>query len=176
LIYKSEEYNIECLELKHKIPTIGFALVENPKRKMNMDFMKKMKIPQGPLWNKLQKGQTVTHNGKKITPDEATTLVPGKKIAYVTDTLYCTNAVKLAEDADVLLSDSTFLSDKEEMAEEYTHLTAKRAAEIANKANVKKLVLIHFSQRYKTTADLEEEARTYFPNTKAAHDFMKIKV
>lgn len=175
-IYKSEEYDVECLELKHPVPTIGFALVENPKRKMNLDFMKKNKIPHGNLWSRLQNGQDVVFEDKKITSKEATILIPGKKVAYVTDTAYCTNAVKLAENSDLLIIESTFLSEKEARAEECEHLTAKQAALIANNANVKKMVLTHFSQRYKTTHDLEEEAKTYFAETVCAHDFMKIKV
>ena len=174
--YKSEEYNVECLPLKHSVPTVGFAVVENPKRKMNLEFMKKMKIPRGPLWNRLQNGNEVMFEGKKISPDEATTLIPGKKVAYVADTAYCTNAVKLAENADVLICESTYLSEKELKAEEHEHLTAKQAALIASNANAKKLVLTHFSQRYKTVHELEDEARIYFPETIAAHDFMRIRV
>ena len=174
--YKSEEYNIECLEMSHGIPCVGFAIVENPKRKMNLEFMKKMKIPKGPLWNRLQNGHEAVFEGRKISPDEATITIPGKKVSYVPDTLYCSNAVKLAKEADLLICESTLISTKEEKAEEFHHLTAKQAALIANEANVKKLLLTHFSQRYKTTHDLEEEARTYFANTIAAHDFMRIKV
>jgi len=143
---------------------------------MNLEFMKKMKIPRGPLWNRLQNGNEVMFEGKKISPDEATTLIPGKKVAYVADTAYCTNAVKLAENADVLICESTYLSEKELKAEEHEHLTAKQAALIASNANAKKLVLTHFSQRYKTVHELEDEARIYFPETIAAHDFMRIKV
>ncbi len=175
-VYKCTEYRIECMEMDHRIPTVGFSIVESPKRKMNVSFMKKMKIPAGPKWNKLQKGENIIFEGRKITADEATTLLSGKKLTYVPDTKFCTNAVKLAEDADLLISDSTFLSEKEEMAEDYHHLTSKQAAQIASKANVKKLILAHFSQRYKSTEDLEEEAKEIFQNTKAAYDFMKIKV
>lgn len=176
VIYKSEEYNIECIPLKHSIPTVGFALIENPKRKMNLEFMRKAKIPKGPLWNRLQNGHEVMFEGKKISPNEATILVPGKKVAYVADTLYCENCIKLAENADLLICESTYLSEKEIKAEERGHLTAKQAALIANSANVKKLLLTHFSSRYKTVQELEEEARTYFSNSFAAHDFMKLKV
>lgn len=175
-IYKSEEYNIYCMKMTHKVPTIGFSLTENPKRKMRLDVMKKLGIPKGALWNRLQKGQKVKFEGKETSPEETTRLVEGKKISYVPDTLYCDNAVKLSKDSDLLICESTFSSEKEEKAEEYDHLTAKEAAQIASRANVKKLILTHFSQRYKTTKDLEEEAKTYFINTKASYDFMKIKV
>jgi ribonuclease Z len=176
IIYKSDEYNVECLPMKHSVPTIGFALVENPKRKMNLEFMRKMNIPKGHLWSRLQNGQDAVFDGKKITSKEATVLIPGKKVAYIVDTGYCTNAVKLAENADLLIIEATYISEKEEKAEAYEHLTAKQAALIANNANAKKLLLTHFSQRYKTTHDIEEEAKTYFANTTCAYDFMKVRV
>ncbi len=176
VIYKSEEYNVECLPMKHPVPTLGFAIAENPKRKMNLDFMKSMKIPHGNLWSRLQNGQDVMFDGKKITAKQATILVPGKKVAYIVDTAYCDNAVKLAKNSDLLIIESTYVSEKEEKAESYEHLTAKQAALIANSANVKRVVLTHFSQRYKSLHEIEEEAQTYFANSVAAHDFMRIKV
>ncbi|MBW3023176.1 ribonuclease Z [Candidatus Woesearchaeota archaeon] len=175
-VYKSREYDVEALEMEHSVLTVGYAIIENPKRKMDVKIMKELKIPKGPLWAKLQNGHSVEYKGKKITPEQTTKLVPGKKISYITDTRICDNAVKLAENSDVLLSEATYLSEKEEKAEDYLHLTAQQAAQLASQANVKKLVLMHFSARYKSTKEIEEEAKTHFPNTICAHDFMKIKV
>jgi len=176
VIYKSSEYNIASLEMKHPVPTIGFAIIENPKRKMDLTALKKLGIPKGHLWGKLQDGHSITYKEKKINPDDATKLVPGKKVTYITDTKLCTNAVKLAEDSDLLICEATFLSEKEEKAEDYMHLTAQQAAQIASRSNSKKLLLTHFSARYKTTEELEEDAKAQFENTVCAYDFMKIKV
>jgi len=102
--------------------------------------------------------------------------VSGTKIGIIADTRLCTGCIKIAKDKDLLICDSTFAAKDEEKAHEYFHMTAVQAAQVAHQGNVKKLVLTHFSQRYKDVSSLEEEARDIFPNTVAAHDFMKIKL
>jgi len=87
----------------------------------------------------------------------------------------CNNAVKLAKDADLLIAESTFVSELEEKGEEYGHMTAKQAATLANMANAEKLVLAHFSQRYKTNDELLEDAKKVFDNVQCAHDLMRVK-
>ena len=84
--------------------------------------------------------------------------------------------MKVAKDKDLLISDSTFSHKEADKAHEYFHMTARQAAEIAVNANAKKLVLTHFSQRYKEVDELVKQAQDIFPNTVAAHDFMKIKI
>jgi ribonuclease Z len=174
VILKTEEYSIFSEELVHSAPCVGFAFVEHDKRKVNMKEVKKLKVPEGPLLGALQRGETVTYNGKKIHPDDVTTLVKGRKVAYATDTRPCDGILRLGKDADVLILESTYLSDLQDKAKEYLHMTAAEAALLANEAQAKKLVLTHFSPRYKKVQDIEEEARAIFDNSIAAHDFMKI--
>ena len=88
----------------------------------------------------------------------------------------CDNCITLAEGADILVCEATYAADREDKAEQYMHLTAKQAAMIANKAGAEKLVLTHFSQRYKDTQQIEEDARDIFDNIVCARDFMKIQV
>jgi len=78
--------------------------------------------------------------------------------------------------SDLLICEATYTSELEGKAKEYGHMTAKQAAELANRSNTKKLVLTHFSARYKNTLELEEDARDYFDNVLTAKDFMKINV
>ncbi len=98
----------------------------------------------------------------------------GKIVAYITDTILTDNCYKLAQDADLLICESTYASKLAEKGEEYNHMTAKNAAQIANNSSVKQLVLMHFSARYKNTQEIEEDARDLFDNVICAHDFMKI--
>ena len=79
-------------------------------------------------------------------------------------------------DTDLLICEATYTSKLHDKSEEYGHMTAKQAGELANKANVKKLVLIHFSARYKDTAEIEEDARNVFDKAVCAKDFMKISL
>ena len=92
------------------------------------------------------------------------------------DTAICSNAIKLAENSDLLITEATYTNKLANKAREYKHLTAKQAAEIANQSGSKKLVLTHFSQRYKATDEIESDAREYFDNVTCAKDFMKIIV
>jgi len=173
-VVETELYYVETLPLEHLCPTNAYAFVEKPRRKIKVDVVKKLGIPEGPLLGKLQMGKSIKWKGKRVTPKETTFLTKGRKIAYVADTSPCKNALVIAKNADVLICDSTYSSDMKEKAIEYKHMTSTDAAQLAAKANVKQLLLTHFSTRYKDVSALEEEASRIFPNTKAAKDFMKI--
>ena len=176
VIMKHKDFVIECAPLKHRITCVGYAFVGNDKRRIDMKRAKKLGIPAGPQIGKLQEGHVITHNGKKITPDMVSEVEKGKKVAYVMDTVVCANAHKLAQDADILIAESTYHSDLTDQAHDYAHMTAKEAAQIASQANVKKLILTHFSARYNDASVLEADAREVFDESKAAHDLMKIKL
>jgi ribonuclease Z len=175
-IYENEDYLIECAYLDHKMPCLGFSIVEKDKRRINMVKAKKMGLKEGPLIGKLQAGHAVTLKGETINPDDVSTMQQGKKLSVVLDTLPCENAYALARDADLLVAESAYASNMEEKALEYKHMTTRQAALIATNARVKKLIITHFSQRYKSIAELEEEIKVFFPESEAAYDFMKIKL
>ena len=92
------------------------------------------------------------------------------------DTRLCSGCIEAARDADVLICEATYSDELEDKASKHKHLTAKQAAMIANKANAKKLILTHFSRRYKNTQQIEEEARSVFDNTLCAKDFMRLEI
>jgi ribonuclease Z len=175
-IVNERGYVIETAEMKHTAPCVGYVFIEKDRRKMNLRKVKKMMIPTGPLLGKLQRGEKIKHNGKTIKPDEVSVVVPGRRIAYATDTRPCNGIIRLGKDADVLILESTYKSDLADKAKEYKHLTAKEAASLANEARAKRLFLLHFSPRYKNGQELEEDARDIFDNTEAAEDFMRIKL
>jgi len=172
----TEDYYVEAAYLDHKIPCLGYALIEKDKRKINMAKAKKIGLREGPLIGKLQAGHSVSFKGQTIHPDDVSHTEKGKKLAIILDTLPCKNAYDLAREADILIAESAYTSDKEDKALEYRHMTTKQAALIATTANVKKLIITHFSQRYKTANELEDEVKTFFPESQAAFDFMKIKL
>lgn len=174
--FETNDFYLEALPMKHGAPCVGFAFVEKERRRIDMKKAKRLGLTEGPLLGKLQKGQAVTLKGKKIKPDEVSDVVEGKKVVYVTDTEPCDNIVKLAKGADLLIMEATYSSQLQEKAEEYGHLTAKEAGMLANQAHVKKLILTHFSQRYKNVKELEEDARQVFDDTEAAEDFMKVRL
>ncbi|MFH1054163.1 MAG: ribonuclease Z [Candidatus Woesearchaeota archaeon] len=175
-IFENKDFQIEARYLEHGVPCLGYRISEKAKRRIDMNKIRKIGIPFGPLIGKLQDDKSIKYKGKKIKPDDVSIIENGKSIAIVVDTVMCKNALKLANNADLLIAESTFTSDLEEKGEEYGHLTAGQAASLANLANVKSLILTHFSQRYKTMDDILEDAKKTFKNVKCAFDLMKIKV
>ena len=176
ILFENNEFQLEAYQLEHGIENLGYKFVEKDKRKVDMKKARKLRIPEGPLLGRLQQGKAIEFNGKRIEPDEVTDIESGKKIAYITDTVLCDNCYRIAENADLLICEATYSSKLVGKSEEYGHMTAKQAAQIANKANAKQLVLIHFSARYKNTQELEEDARGIFDNVICAKDFMKIEL
>ncbi len=175
IFYENDFFKLEALALEHSTTVLGYSFIEQDKFHINVPYAKKMGLLNNPLLSDLQKGKDVTWQGKKIKVKDATTRSPGKKITFITDTRYCANAVKLAKNADVLICEATFMHDLKEKAKQFAHLTTKQAAMLAKKANVKQLIITHFSQRYKDIKAMEAEAKAVFPNTVAAYDFLVYK-
>ena len=174
--YDSEDYQILVCPGDHSVPCVSYAFLEKDHKNIDVEKMKKMGIPSGPHLASLKDGKTITVKGKKINPEEIIDVTPGKKIAYVTDTRPTEFAVKLADEAEMLVSEAVYTSDLQKNAEKYKHMTAREAALLASRAGVKKLVLSHFSQRFKNSQDIEDEARVVFDNLVCAHDFMRFEL
>lgn len=172
----ASDYYMEAYPLEHSVPCLGYCLLEKDRLRINAQKASKLGLKPGPLLGKLQQGQAIEVKGKKILPEDVTYSVKGKKLGFIADTVMTNNCLKIAQDADVLISEATHSSEHEEKASLYKHFTAKQAAFVANQADVKKLILTHFSQRYKNINDVLDDAKDIFPNTVAAYDFMKVKV
>ncbi len=174
--FEGKDFFLEALPLEHGIITLGFSFIEKDKRRIRLDVVRKLGIPDGPLLGKLQSGKSITFKGKKITPEQVTYVVKGKKLSFIADTVPCNNALELAMNSDILVCEATYSTKLEEKAAEYLHMTSKQAGLLANQAKAKKLILTHFSQRYKTMEEIEDDAKDVFSNTICAYDFMKIKI
>ncbi len=175
-IFQNNDFKIETAKLDHSVTSFGYSIVETDKMRIKTDVIKKLGIPHGPLLGKLQEGKNIKWKDKTITPEKATTLSKGKKLTIIADTSLCKSCIDLADEADILICESTYTNSLQEKAEKYKHLTAGQAGLIANKANAKKLILTHFSQRYKNTQQIEEDARDVFDNVTSAKDFMKVSL
>lgn len=176
IFFETDEFYLEAAGLDHSVPCLGYSIVEKDKVHVDVAVARKLGLPEGPLLGELQEGRTVTWKGKAIKPADVTFKTPGKKVTVIMDTQICNSAIKLAEGADLLICEATYSDELEGKAGEYKHLTAGQAATIANKAGAGKLVLTHFSQRYKTTGGIEENARGTFDNVICAKDFMRVNV
>lgn len=175
-VYENQEYFIQAANLQHGPPCLGFSFIEKDRRRMKVKKLEELGIPPGPIYAKLQKGNNVMVNGKKVLAEDVTSIVSGKKLTLITDTVFCQNAVALAQEADTLICEATYAQEHEQKAEEHNHMTSTQAAQIASMANVGNMYLFHFSQRYTSTREILEDAKDVFENTTIANDFMKMKV
>lgn len=174
-----EEYQIHAARADHVATALAYSLVEKPRPgKFHPEKARALGIPEGVLWSKLQHGATIRlPNGNLVKPEEVVGPPrPGRKITYTGDSRSSESLVQLATHADLLIHDCTFDDELAQRAEEDGHSTPSQAAETANKAQVKQLILTHISARYKTPDVLQEQALKGFPNVKVAEDFMKISL
>ncbi|MGE0793635.1 MAG: ribonuclease Z [Candidatus Woesearchaeota archaeon] len=174
--YENQDYKLQFINLEHSIPTIGFKFVRKSKIKISKLKLDKLGIKEGPILKELQNGNDITYQNKKIKVDDVASRIPEKSISFVFDTKLCDACFEIAKDSEYLISEAVYEKDMEDKAEQYKHMTCTQAAQIASMSNVKKLILTHFSQRYKTTEQLEQQAKDIFPETTCAYDLMKVKI
>jgi ribonuclease Z len=175
-VLDKEEFFVQATRLDHGIPCLGYSFIEKDVRKIDMQKLSQYGLTKGALIGELQDGNVVEFEGKTIEPDSVSTIKKGRKIGIVLDTAPCEGAQLIAEDKDLLICEASYSSAIEEKAENNKHLTARQAALIASNANVKRLILTHISQRYKTGEEVLEDAKDIFSNVEVAYDFMKIKI
>ncbi len=172
-------YVIRVLKVLHNVPAFAYCFEEkNRPGKFNKPKALKLGVPEGPLFSKLQRGQSITlKDGTIITSDMI--LGPsrkGRKIVISGDTKPCEKMIEFSRDADVLIHEATFDSELEDIAIEYGHTTAAQAARIAKKAHVEKLFLTHISPRYLNHQVLEDDARKIFKNSFVSKDFFEVEI
>lgn len=184
VVFEDNEYIVTCNLLKHRVPAFGYRIAEKD-RPGHFDVERAMAlgIPSGPLYGKLKRGEEITlPDGRQINGKELCGPTQmGRKLVYCTDTIYCDAAVDLARDADVLIHEATFAHQDAELAYQRLHSTSTMAAQVALGAQVKQLIMTHFSPRYAPgnnieLKDLLQEARAIFPQTEMASDFFTYEI
>jgi ribonuclease Z len=178
-VVEENEYWVESALADHGIYTLAYSIIEKPSPgKFFPEKAIALEVPKGPLWSKLKAGESVQLNdGRIINSSEVVGPTrPGKKITYSGDTRPTKSIILLSQNSDVLIHEATFDDTLLEKAKQTGHATAGEAAKIAKAAKVKKLILTHISTRYKDTTILYEQAKTIFPNTIIAEDFMEISL
>ena len=171
LIFEDEKVKVYTIPLNHRVYTNGFLFKEKEKsRKINISAVKKFKEIDICDYNNLKAGKDFKLDSGDIIKNSELTYNPEKPLsyAYCSDTSYKPTIIEMIEGADLLYHESTFLTDKEDLASKTGHSTAKQAATIAKKANVKKLVLGHYSSRYKNISLFKKEAQEVFENVSLA--------
>jgi ribonuclease Z len=178
LVVREKDYQVSCCDTLHSAPSFAYCLEEFDRPGIfNISKAKRLGIPEGELYGKLQHGQNIIYEGKMI---KSTHVVGpprrGRKIGISGDTRPTDKLVKFFKECDVLVFESTYGQDKQEKAIENGHSTAAEAATIAKKAEVDKLLLTHFSARYNETSLLVKEATPIHNNVEAAEDLKVVKI
>ncbi|MBA3237433.1 MAG: ribonuclease Z [Parachlamydiaceae bacterium] len=173
LVHDDGNFRIEATFLEHGVDNLGWRITEPDTRKFDRGLLEVHGI-HGPMVRDLQNEGFLIIDGQKVTLDSVSKIRKGDALAIVIDTRRCQNAIDIARDAKILLCESTYLDEHRELAYKHFHLTAKEAATIAKEANVKKLILTHFSARYQFLKEFEIEAKAIFPNTFVAKDLLTL--
>jgi ribonuclease Z len=177
---RREQYDIVVFETEHRRDTVGFALAEHTRLgRFNPERARELGVPEGPLWGRLHKGETVSlDDGRSISPaDLVGSPRRGRTLVYSGDTRPSLAVVEASRGADLLIHEATFGSDELERAKETGHSTAAEAARVAVEAGVRRLVLTHISPRYTRDApELLAEAKAIFPETVVARDGLTVDV
>lgn len=177
-ILRTPGFRIRTAKAVHSVEAFAYLVEEKGRPGIFYpEQAKRLGVPEGKLWSRLQKGRTVTAQGRKVTPSEVTGPPrPGRKVGYSGDSRPSAGLTRFFAGCDLLIFDSTFGGKDADKAAERMHSTSSEAAELAKKAKVRKLALTHFSARYTSTTSLLREARRIFPNTVAASDGLAIEV
>jgi ribonuclease Z len=179
VLFEGSKYEVRAINAMHSIEAYSFAFIEKPRPgRFHPEKARELGIPEGCLWGKLQRGESVRLCPDRVIEPNQVVDPPrrGRKIVYSGDTKPNTYMIKHADQADLLIHEATFDDSLLERAESDCHSTARQAAEIAKKACVRKLILTHISSRYPNPSIILQQARKVFPNTVVAEDLMEIIV
>jgi ribonuclease Z len=177
-IVDEKSYSVFVCKAEHSVPAFSYLFQEKEKPgRFHPEKAKQLGIPEGELWNKLQNGHEVKVGDKIIKPSEVLgEKRSGKKIGISGDTRPTKQLEEFFQNCDYLTFDSTYLDELQEKAVETYHSTAKEAATLAKNANIKNLILTHFSARYKDESVLVEEAKTIHSSVIGAKDLLEIEI
>lgn len=178
LLLEDEFFQLSAFPVSHRGPgCFGFTFEERDRRPFLAERAEALGVPVGPIRRELAQGRPVTlADGRVIEPDVVLgPAQPGAKLVYVGDVGRTDNLLAVAEGANTLVIEATYLETDADMAQRFGHLTAARAAQLASEAGVGTLILNHLSRRY-PTREVLAEARQYFENVYTARDFDRYRI
>jgi ribonuclease Z len=178
LLVDEEKFSVKCFRTNHRIECYGFVFTEKKQlRKIDPDKAKEHNIPLS-FYDRLKDGENYIGQDGTVVKNESVTIegAKGKIYGFCADTKYDETIIPHIRDADMIYHETTYLDNLRERAESRFHSTSRQAAMIARKANVKKLLIGHFSSKYDTLEEFEKEAREVFLETELALEGVAYKV
>jgi len=174
-IYENNEFEVFAFRVEHPGEAYGFRVCRKKRRKFDVKKSEALGI-RGIIYSELLEKGVVEINDRKIKLDDVSHEVYGPCLVYSGDTRPCESTINNSKGVKLLIHESMFLNELQELAIERMHSTALEAGEVAKSAGVEKLILTHISPRYKDRAILEEEAGKVFGNVLAAYDGMTVEL
>ena len=178
LIFEDRTVEVYTIPLKHRVPSCGFLFQEKSGERHIVREM--IDFYQIPTWkiHKIKQGEDFVTDEGKIISNELLTKDPEKPIryAYCSDTAYHEKIIPIIEGVDCLYHEATFMNEEKARAKSTKHSTAEQAATIAQKANVGKLIIGHYSARYINKTGLLNEAKAVFENTILGEDMKMYEI
>ncbi len=178
VFFEGDDFTVTAISVTHRGPDcLGYIFETKARRPFLAEKADELGVPFGPERRDLVDGKTITlKNGRTVKPDDVLgAWQSGTKLVVVGDTGRTDNLLEHCRNADALVIESTYLEEEAEMAGQFSHLTAKKAAELAREAGVKKLILTHLSRRYRER-DVLAEAQAVFPGAVVARDFDSFQI
>lgn len=178
VLLEDRDFQLSAFPVTHRgSGCFGFVFQEKERRPFLVEQAEALGVPAGPIRRDLVQGKAVTlADGRIVEPDQVLgPATPGAKLVFVGDTGRTDNLLEVAENANTLVIEATYLEEKADLARKFSHLTAAQAARLARDANVGTLILNHISRRY-SHRQILAEARSIFPRTRVARDFDHFRI
>jgi ribonuclease Z len=179
LILEDDKVTVRTIPLNHRVYTNGYLFTEKEKpRKLHIDNINNYQEIDKADYNNIKAGRNITLSTGEVILNSELTLPPVKPLsfAFCSDTVYKPDIIPIINNVDLLYHEATFLNDREDLAKKTKHTTSKQAAQIAKEANVKHLIIGHYSGRYKDISLFKKEAQEIFMNTELAEPGKKFKI
>lgn len=174
-LYRKDSLSLHAAALDHSVDCFGYRLQEADGRSMVPELLAKHGL-SGPMVGDLIKKGSLTVNGADVKLEDVSVVRPGQSMALIMDTRPCHGARRLAQDATLLVAESTYLKSETKEAHDHHHMTAEQSATLALESGAKQLALTHFSPRYTSHQEFVDEASAIFPDVVVADDLVRMKI
>jgi ribonuclease Z len=181
ILFEEQGFRVEAARLEHRIESFGYRIEEPDQAgKLMHAELQALGVASGPVYGKLKQGETVELEDGRVLhgADFLGPTCTGRKVTILGDTKYCSGAVHLAREADVLVHEATFAKERQELADAFDHSTTIDAARTAHEAGAKVMIMTHISSRYQAEEEdmLLQEARSIHPKSYLAKDFWSYEI
>lgn len=181
VVHEGDGFYVRAFPLQHTKTCVGYTLEELDRPgEFNPEKAALLGVPRGPLWGRLQKGESVvSESGETVSPEDVMgEKRSGRKFSFVTDTLYLPSIADEVRGSDLLICEGMFDDECADQAREKKHMTSRQAAQIARDSNSLRMAMIHYSPRYtdKELPRLLEQAREVWPKSELTRDRMVLDI